>query len=98
MTTIQVVAKIEIEEEHTKEVLKELKELHRLTHLYDKGCLQYDLNKDIENKTLFIFIEKWKNKDYLLKHEQSIHFKNCISKIEKKLKNVNINKIEYIDL
>ncbi len=98
MAKIQVVAKLKIQQEHLKEVYEVLKELHRLTHLNDKGCIQYDLHKDLDDESLFIFIEEWENSDYLIKHEQSTHFKDAISKIENKIEDVQINKMEQLNL
>jgi quinol monooxygenase YgiN len=74
MSEVILVVDIEIKEQFFDEVFEKIKELHKLTHKLDKGCLQYDLHtiKDSPNK-LFL-IERWQNQELLDEHMQKSHF------------------------
>lgn len=51
----------------------ELKKLVSFS-INDEGCLQYDVNIDVENQNHFIIYSKWKNKMLWLKHLNQPHF------------------------
>ncbi len=68
MSKVVIVAKIKIKEEFKDEILDELKELHKSTHAFDSGCLQYDLHKDLEDSNSFTFVETWENQELLDAH------------------------------
>ena len=50
----------------------------------EEGCLAYELYQDINDETVFSFIEEWKDMKYLDHHMESKHFKE-IFPIMKKL-------------
>lgn len=89
---IGVVAKLKIKEEYRVEVYSELVLLHKLTHEKDEGCIQYDLTQDLEDKSVFIFVEVWKDEEALSLHEKTEHFANFLQNVDGKLEFVEINK------
>lgn len=98
MSQIVIVAKITVKEEFTNEVYSYLKELYKNTHQKDKGCIQYELHKNLENPNSFTFIETWENSDFLDTHMQKEHFVSFVSKVENKLETLEINKLEKEDI
>ena len=94
MSQIVIVAKVTIKEEFTQEVYPLLETLHKQTHANDFGCRQYDLHKDLENPNSFTFIETWENMELLDTHMQKEHFLSFVKKVENKLENLEISKLE----
>ena len=48
----------------------------------EDGCLAYELYQDINDETVFSFIEEWKDMESLGNHIDSKHFKEIFPKIE----------------
>ncbi len=96
MKNIVIIAKIKVKEEFKNEILNELKELYKSTHTLDKGVLQYDLHQDLEDSNSFTFIETWENQELLDAHMQKEHFLAFVQKIEGKLENLEITKLEKL--
>ena len=96
MSKVVIVAKIKIKEEFKDEILDELKELHKSTHAFDSGCLQYDLHKDLEDSNSFTFIETWETAKLLEAHMSTAHFASFAKTIENKLDALEISKLEKL--
>uniref|UniRef100_UPI0040473064 putative quinol monooxygenase n=1 Tax=Aliarcobacter sp. TaxID=2321116 RepID=UPI0040473064 len=96
MSKVVIVAKIKIKEEFKDEILNELKELHKNTHALDSGCLQYDLHKNLEDSNSFTFVETWENQELLDEHMTKEHFLAFVKKVENKLENLEISKLEKL--
>jgi quinol monooxygenase YgiN len=96
MSKVVIVAKIKIKEEFKDEILNELKELHKSTHAFDSGCLQYDLHKNLEDSSSFTFVETWENQELLDEHMTKEHFFAFVKKVEDKLENLEISKLEKL--
>lgn len=94
MAQIVIVAKVTIKKEFTNEVYPLLESLHKSTNENDFGCIQYDLHKDLEDENSFTFIETWENAELLEAHMQKEHFISFVKKVEGKLENLEINKLE----
>lgn len=94
--SIIVVAKLKIKEQFLDEVYEELVKLHKSTHKFDEGCLQYDLHQDFEDKSKFTFIETWENAELLSAHEKKEHFLSFVKSVEGKLEDLQIDKLERI--
>jgi quinol monooxygenase YgiN len=94
MNEIVIIAKLKIKEHFYTEVYEELKILHKNTHKYDRGCIQYDLHKNLEDKHSFVFIETWSSMNMLQEHEEKEHFKIFIRKVENKLESIQIDKFK----
>lgn len=96
MPKIVIIAKLKIKEEFKDEVFKELVQLHNSTHSSDKGCIQYDLHKDLEDSNSFVFIETWENTELLEAHMNTSHFETFSKTIENKLDKLDISKLEKL--
>lgn len=96
MKNIVIVAKVKVKEAFKDEILNELKELHKSTHALDIGVLQYDLHQDLEDSNSFTFIETWENQELLDAHMQKEHFLTFVQKIDGKLENLEITKLEKL--
>lgn len=98
MKNIVIVANIKVKEGFKDEVYSELVKLYEATHKYDEGCIQYKLHKDLSDKNSFTFIETWENPAFLALHEEKEHFKTFVVKIENKIENLTISKLEKLDI
>ncbi|AXH09612.1 antibiotic biosynthesis monooxygenase [Malaciobacter halophilus] len=98
MKNIIVVAKIKIKPEFEEVVFNELVKLYKKTHENDKGCIQYDLHKCLEESNSYTFVETWETKEYLTEHENKSHFQEFLANIENKLESVQINKLEKLSI
>ena len=49
----------------------------------EEGCLAYELYQDVNEETVFFFIEGWEDSESLSNHINSKHFKEIFPKIEK---------------
>lgn len=98
MKNIVIVANIKVKEGFKDEVYSELVKLYEATHKYDEGCIQYELHKDLSDKNSFTFIETWENPAFLALHEEKEHFKTFVVKIENKIENLTISKLEKLDI
>ena len=96
MSNVVIVAKVKIKKEFKEEVYTNLVELHKSTHTLDIGCLQYDLHKDLDDENSFVFIETWENQNLLDSHMSTEHFLTFVKKVEDKLENLDITKLEKL--
>jgi quinol monooxygenase YgiN len=71
-TPLTIVAKILAKATHRDLVKRELLKLIPPT-LKEKGCINYDLHQDHENKNLFLFYENWENRTLWQTHMNSMH-------------------------
>jgi len=39
----------------------------------EKGCISYEINRDVDHPDTFVFVEKWKNIDGLVEHLAADH-------------------------
>ena len=69
---LTLVVKILVKSEHRALVKNELLKLIDTTR-EEKGCLNYDLHQDIENKNLFFFYENWKTRILWEAHNKNTH-------------------------
>jgi quinol monooxygenase YgiN len=70
--TVIVVAQLRAKEGMEEAVKQELIGLVGPTRS-EKGCITYDLHQSIENKSLFMFYEKWASKSALDEHVRMPH-------------------------
>lgn len=80
---------LNVKEEFAEMAYTFMQAMHKLTHEFDKGCIQYDLYKDKENKNKFYFIEEWESENALEAHKQKEHFKSFMEFIDGKLLSSN---------
>ena len=96
MKNIIIVATIKVKAGFKDEVYSELLKLHVATHKYDKGCIQYDLHKDLSDENSFTFVETLENQELLDAHMTKEHFLAFVKKVENKLENLEISKLEKL--
>jgi quinol monooxygenase YgiN len=48
----------------------------------EKGCLQYELQQDLENPRHFVFYEKWKSVAALEEHFKTAHLKKLVGSLK----------------
>ena len=71
---ITVVAQIKAKDGMEETVKQELVALGGPTRS-EKGCIKYELHHSVENKSLFMFYEKWASKKDLDEHMHRPHMK-----------------------
>lgn len=98
MKNIVIIASIKAKAGFKDEVYSELIKLHKATHKFDKGCIQYDLHKDLSDENSFTFVETWENAEFLAEHEKKEYFIDFVSKVENKIDGLTINKLEKLDI
>jgi|Cruoilmetagenom7_1024161.scaffolds.fasta_scaffold84555_2 quinol monooxygenase YgiN len=98
MGNIVIVATIKAKDGFKDVVFNELKNLHKATHKFDIGCIQYDLHKDLKDENSFTFVETWENQELLSAHEKKEHFLSFIDNIKDKTDGLTINKLEKMDI
>jgi quinol monooxygenase YgiN len=96
LKNIVIIANIKVKEEFKDEVYDELLKLYKSTHSFDEGFIQYELHKDLDEESCFIFIETWQSAELLALHEQKEHFKTFVLKIENKIESLEIKRLEKI--
>ncbi|MGF1491493.1 MAG: putative quinol monooxygenase [Microcoleaceae cyanobacterium] len=72
MPQLTVIAKVKVKPEAEATVYQEFQKLIPAT-LAEEGCLNYDLHRSIEDRTLFWFYENWTSKSIWEQHMESEH-------------------------
>jgi quinol monooxygenase YgiN len=72
MTQLTVVAKIKAKTGSEQLMYKELVKLIHPT-LSEAGCINYDLHRSIEDRSLFLFYENWTSYAHWEQHKASKH-------------------------
>lgn len=88
MDNIIFVIKIKVKKEFEDEVYTFMKALHKLTHEFDEGIIQYDLHKVKDEESTFCFIENWKTNEAYEAHRDKDHTKNFKEYLEDKIVDV----------
>jgi len=78
---IQVFAVNFLKQDCIESFLATAKELVEKTNALDKGCLKYELCRDINDPLRYIMHEEWEDKDSLDKHMKSGHFLELVPKL-----------------
>ncbi|OOM77281.1 putative monooxygenase YcnE [Clostridium puniceum] len=74
---IKIVAKSIIEDDKKDTYLQLAKELIEKSRK-EEGCISYGLFQDINNASVFTFIEEWKDQKAIEIHNNSEHFKRIV--------------------
>lgn len=48
----------------------------------EKGCISYDLCQDLQEKNVFMFVEKYENEEAIDIHNKSNHFTTIVPKLK----------------
>lgn len=91
---LTVIAKIKANLESIELVTSELQKLVEPTRK-EKGCINYDLFRDNDDPSIFLFYENWENSDDLDAHILSNHFLECFGKIQEMFQ-LEVNKVTKI--
>jgi len=90
-SNMTLVVKMTIAKAFVEEVTQELVKLQNSTLALDKGCIQYDLHKVVNEENSFTLIEKWQDTNSLENHKQKEHFQNFIQNTNGKIENFEAN-------
>lgn len=77
---ILIIAKALVKDKNLELFKKEALELVENSRK-EEGCIEYSLYEDKEKKSVLTFVEKWKDKTSIEKHESTEFFKNRINKL-----------------
>lgn len=90
-----IVAKILAKADQKELVEKELLKLIAVTRA-EEGCISYDLHQDNENPNLFLFFEKWENRELWQKHMGNQHLADYVKNTEGAVEEFVINEMTAI--
>ncbi|WP_372774866.1 putative quinol monooxygenase [Mangrovibacterium sp.] len=79
---INVIATFAVLKEQTDCFLELAEELVNET-VKEAGCIEYELIRDQDSRSVFIMVEKWESKEHLDSHSNSDHFRRIIPQISK---------------
>ena len=77
---ILIIAKALVKDDSLELFKKEALELVENSRT-EEGCIEYSLYEDKEKTSVLTFVEKWKNKASIEKHESTEFFKRRINKL-----------------
>ena len=78
---IKVTAVNYIKEECVDSFLAIAKELVEKTNSLDKGCIRYELCKDVNDPLRFVMLEEWEDQNSLDEHMKAKHFTDLVPKL-----------------
>lgn len=94
-STLTIVARIEANLDKVELVKTELIKLIEPTRK-ETGCIQYDLHKDNDNPTVFLFYENWETRDLWQKHMKNDHLKAYMEATEGAVASFTLNEMSRI--
>ena len=62
----------------------------------EQGCLRYELNQDLENSNLFIFVEEWENHELWSKHMDNTHLQAFVKATNGALEKLEVYQLSQI--
>ena len=77
---VKVTAVNYIKEECVETFLAISKELVEKTNTLDKGCIKYELCKDVNDPLRFVMLEEWESQEALDAHMKAAHFVDNVPK------------------
>lgn len=96
MANLTIVARIEAKKDHVDLVKSELLKLIEPTRK-EEGCLQYDLHQDNDNPAVFLFFEKWTNRELWQIHMNNENLKAYMEATDGAIENFTLNEMTQID-
>ncbi len=79
---ITVVAKNFVRPDEAARYKELAKQLEALTNQNDAGCILYRLYQDMNDPTIFVFIEEWQNMQSLKAHFEAAHFTELVPQLQ----------------
>lgn len=92
---LTIVARILAIPEKRELVKTELLKLIKITRV-EKGCINYDLHQDNENKNLFLFFENWENRELWQAHMKNTHLAAYTKATEGAVEEFVLNEMTHI--
>ncbi|WP_298319125.1 putative quinol monooxygenase [uncultured Aquimarina sp.] len=92
---LTIVAKILAKPEKRELVRSELVKLIDITKK-EKGCINYDLHQDNENKNLFLFYENWESRDLWQTHMNNTHLADYMKATDGAVEEFTLNEMTQI--
>lgn len=92
---LTIVARILAKEEKRALVKSELLKLIDITRA-EKGCINYDLHQDHENKNLFLFYENWESRALWQVHMNNEHLAQYMKATDGAVEEFTLNEMEII--
>lgn len=74
---IKIVAKSVIKDDEREKYIQLSRELIEKSR-QEEGCISYGLYQDINNSSIFTFIEEWQDQKAIELHNNSEHFKRIV--------------------
>ena len=96
MSELIFTVEIKVKEDFCEVVPPFAQAMHKLTHEFDKGIIQYDLYTDKNDKSMFYFVEECEDEASLEAHNQKDHFKRFVEFLEGSTESID-KKFEKID-
>ena len=78
---VTVVAKNYVRAEEVAKFKEIAKQLETLTNQNDAGCILYRLYQDMNDPTVFVFIEEWQDMQMLNNHFEAAHFVELVPQL-----------------
>ena len=78
---VKVTAVNYVKAECIDDFLETAKELVEKTNELDKGCIKYELCKDVNDPLRFVMLEEWENQESLDEHMKAKHFVDLVPKL-----------------
>ncbi|WP_109301051.1 putative quinol monooxygenase [Aquimarina sp. AU474] len=92
---LTIVARILVKEEKRDLVQSELVKLIDITRA-EKGCINYDLHQDNDNKNLFLFYENWESRELWQAHMNNDHLAQYMKATEGAVEEFVLNEMTVI--
>ena len=78
---VKVTAVCYVKAECTEEFLGIAKELVEKTNAQDRGCIKYELCKDVNDPLHYVMLEEWEDQSALDEHMEKEHFVDLVPKL-----------------
>ncbi|WP_299064683.1 putative quinol monooxygenase [uncultured Polaribacter sp.] len=93
---LTIIARILAKPDKRELVKKELLKLIDTTRA-EKGCINYDLHQDNENKNLFLFFENWESRALWQTHMNNKHLAEYVKATEGAVEEFLLNEMTQIE-
>ncbi|WP_271767043.1 putative quinol monooxygenase [Aquimarina algiphila] len=92
---LTIIARILAKDEKRELVKNELIKLIDITRK-EKGCINYDLHQDNQNKNLFLFYENWESRELWQTHMNNTHLAEYIKATDGAVEEFILNEMSHI--
>ncbi|ACS85377.1 putative quinol monooxygenase [Musicola paradisiaca] len=92
---IRIVASVQAKLDFIEEVASAVRNVVPLSR-QEAGNLQYELHEEINKPGVFVFFERWRDKDAINVHEQTAHFRELVAQLEGKIEGMDIKLLKPV--